>query len=836
MSRLRELRLHGFKSFADPTRFVFEPGVNAVIGPNGSGKSNMADAIRWVLGEQSNRSLRTRRSDDVIFAGSEDRRPQGMAEAVLTLDNGDGWLPIEFAEVSIGRRSYRSGESEYLINGARARLRDVVDLLGEGRLGANELVVVGQGTVDAALSLRPEERRQLFEEAAGVKSLQVKRNEASGRLTKALDNLSRVTDIVGELKPQVRRLALQAEHQQQHDTLGARARALVSVSHRRREQASRAALGDARRAAAAAEAALEAFRAAQDAGREELAAAEARYWEAEEAAREAGRGREETRAVVIRAESRLEAAELRVRELTAAIERESEAIVAARELLASLDDGRADAAVAPALGEAAVAEEAWRAAVAALAQADDELLAAEEALAAVRARESDRIASAARAGEEAARLAARRDQLDADIRSARAERDAADDDHRRAVEALTAAEAGAGAAAATLETAVTERDAAQAAADEAQPRVVSLIERLRATRAELEALAEPHDAAARLGRRLADAGWPTLLDAIAAPEDAWPAIEAVVGGELEGALLWADGDPTRQISGARGAARILAATGEANGDGRAAALDAVRAERTLAEWVGATQAPLAFHRTAVAPDLDALLAGWRDLPAGWSAVTAAGDLADPRGVVVLRGRADPPGGAAVRAHARRRELADAVVTIERELAKAQATAHGAAEGGRPPRPARRRARGPRRDANDHERCDRAEGGRLGRPAGSPTGRGGGAHPPRRARRRARRGPGTVDRKTRRRRAGRDAGCGAAARAGPGRGTGGAGRSDHAHHRAVPSRAGRGAQRPGRGARRRPRGRPRRRVGARRRRSHPRRATRRTARAGARAGW
>ena len=270
MSRLKELRVHGFKSFADQTRFVFEPGVNAVIGPNGSGKSNMADAVRWVLGEQSNRSLRTRRADDVIFAGSEQRKPQGMAEAVLTLDNADGWLPIDFAEVSIGRRAYRSGESEYLINGARARLRDVVELLGEGRLGANELVVVGQGTVDAALSLRPEERRQLFEEAAGVKGLQVRRNEASARLGKARDNLTRVTDLIAELKPQVRRLAMQAEHQQQHDTLGARARGLVLASHQRREQAARAALGDARRAAAAAEAELGALRESQNAGREEI--------------------------------------------------------------------------------------------------------------------------------------------------------------------------------------------------------------------------------------------------------------------------------------------------------------------------------------------------------------------------------------------------------------------------------------------------------------------------------------------------------------------------------------------------------------------------------------
>ena len=213
MTRLKELRLHGFKTFADPTRFVFGRGVNAVIGPNGSGKSNMADAVRWVLGEQSNRSLRTRRADDVIFAGSQARKPQGMAEAILTLDNHDRWLPIEFEEVSIGRRAYRSGETEYLVNGSRARLRDVVELLAAGRLGANELVVVGQGTVDAALSLRPDERRQLFEEAAGVKNLQVRKNESLGRLSAARANLSRVADLVSELKPQVRRLALQAQHQ-----------------------------------------------------------------------------------------------------------------------------------------------------------------------------------------------------------------------------------------------------------------------------------------------------------------------------------------------------------------------------------------------------------------------------------------------------------------------------------------------------------------------------------------------------------------------------------------------------------------------------------------------
>ena len=677
MSRLKELRLHGFKSFADPTRFVFEPGVNAVIGPNGSGKSNMADAVRWVLGEQSNRSLRTRRGDDVIFAGSEQRRAQGMAEAVLTLDNADGWLPIDFAEVSIGRRAYRSGDTEYLINGARARLRDVVELLGEGRLGANELVVVGQGTVDAALSLRPEERRQLFEEAAGVKGLQVKRNEASVRLTKALDNLTRVSDLIAELKPQVRRLAMQAEHQQQHDSLGARARALVLASHRRREVAARAALGEARRAAAAAESALAAFREAQEAGRRAVTAAEERYWQAEEAAREAGRARESSREALIRAEGRLEALDLRLREQRAALEAETTELEEAQRVLGSSDE-EAVGTVAPALARSATAEDEWRAAVTALAAADDALLAAEQAVADVRSRETDRIATAARASEEAARRAARMEQAAHEA----AQVGAAHAEARAAVETAAAerarAEAAVEAAAGSLADATVERDAAQVDADATRQAALEATERLRALRAELAALEEPHDAGSRLARRLSTAGWPSLLDGIKAPEESWAAVEAVVGGDLDGALLWGEGDPTAEIAGARGSARLMAVASDA-GTGRDEAMAAVGATRTLADWVAATNAPLAFRRTVVARDLASLMSGWRALPSGWSAVTAEGDLADARGIVVLRGRSDPAGGSAARAHARRRELASAVAELEGTTADAQEGAHRATE-------------------------------------------------------------------------------------------------------------------------------------------------------------
>jgi len=708
VSRLKELRLHGFKSFADPTRFVFEPGVNAVLGPNGSGKSNMADAVRWVLGEQSNRSLRTRRADDVIFAGSEQRKPQGMAEAVLTLDNADGWLPIEFAEVSIGRRSYRSGETEYLINGARARLRDVVDLLGEGRLGANELVVVGQGTVDAALSLRPEERRQLFEEAAGVKALQVKRNEASSRLAKALDNLTRVSDLVTELKPQVRRLGLQAEHQQQHDTLGARARALVAAHHHRRERAARAVLGDARRSAAAAEAELEAYRASQEQGRQAIADAEARYWQADEAARGAARSHEAAREMLIRAEGRLEAVDARSAELQTQLGRDTGELDEIERAPRDDEGAAATQAMARTLAEAAAAEDAWRSALAELASADERLLAAEEAGARVRSRDSDLIAAAARSSEEIARRRARHDQ-------ALSERTVLEQDLRRvgsiasdAADRLrTALESAAGASEA-LDAAERVRDDVQGEADEVRQRVVELTERFRAARAELEALSDPGDAANRLGRRLTAAGWPALLDAIQAPESAWAAIEAVVGGELEGALLWSEDDPSDQLEGARGSARVLASGGGGDAAARTRALAAVAGERTLDEWLGATEAPTVFRQSVVARDLRALLDGWRRLPAGWSAVTVQGDVADARGVIVLRGRANPPGGAAARGHARRRELSDLVARLEAESTTAHRAGHDATERLRLARDAHLAARDATDEAERQARAAREE--------------------------------------------------------------------------------------------------------------------------------
>jgi chromosome segregation protein len=216
---LTRLELRGFKTFAPYTDFLFDAGITAIVGPNGSGKSNIADAVRWVLGEQSYTALRGKRTVDMIFAGTS-RRPQlGMAEAIMTLDNTSQWLPIDFNEVTVTRRAYRSGENRYFINNSRVRLREIVDLLGRSGLGRRGFVVIGQGLVDAALSLRAEERRILFEEAAGIHIYQEKRQDALNKLAETQRNILRVNDILNEIAPRMRDLERQAKRAEEYDLL-----------------------------------------------------------------------------------------------------------------------------------------------------------------------------------------------------------------------------------------------------------------------------------------------------------------------------------------------------------------------------------------------------------------------------------------------------------------------------------------------------------------------------------------------------------------------------------------------------------------------------------------
>jgi chromosome segregation protein len=214
--RLKRLELYGYKSFASRATFEFSDGITAIVGPNGSGKSNIADGVRWVLGEQSYSNLRGRRTEDMIFAGSRRRSRLGMAEVSLTLDNSDRWLDIDFTEVTIGRRAFRSGENEYLLNGTRVRYREISDLLGAAGLAASNYVVIGQGLVDAALALTPEARRSLFEEAAGIAPQLRKREETIQRIQETRRNLERAEDIINELRPRARTLRRQAERAEEH--------------------------------------------------------------------------------------------------------------------------------------------------------------------------------------------------------------------------------------------------------------------------------------------------------------------------------------------------------------------------------------------------------------------------------------------------------------------------------------------------------------------------------------------------------------------------------------------------------------------------------------------
>src|SRR5688572_7897899 len=208
----------GFKSFVHRTHLEFAPGITAIIGPNGSGKSNVADAIRWALGENNARILRAKKNEELIFGGSETRKSLGMAEAILQLDNTSRRLPIEFAEVEVGRRLFRNGEAEYLVNRSRVRLRDLQDLLAGANLADNPFVVIGQGLVDQILALRPADRRTVIEEAAGTRRLQMRRAEALTRLKHA------EAEILREIGPRVELLREQAAKWKEYEQVRAELR------------------------------------------------------------------------------------------------------------------------------------------------------------------------------------------------------------------------------------------------------------------------------------------------------------------------------------------------------------------------------------------------------------------------------------------------------------------------------------------------------------------------------------------------------------------------------------------------------------------------------------
>ncbi|MBR1779215.1 MAG: AAA family ATPase, partial [Clostridia bacterium] len=216
---LKFLELQGFKTFPEKTVLSFKEGLTTVVGPNGSGKSNISDAIRWVLGEQSAKALRCSKMEDIIFNGTTTQKPKGFAQVTLTIDNKEKQLPLDGDEVSITRRYYRSGESEYLINQKEVRMKDVHELFMDTGLGKDGYSIISQGKIDDIVASKSEDRREIFEEAAGISKYRYRKSEAERKLEKANENLVRITDILGELEKQVGPLFEQSEKAKKYLTL-----------------------------------------------------------------------------------------------------------------------------------------------------------------------------------------------------------------------------------------------------------------------------------------------------------------------------------------------------------------------------------------------------------------------------------------------------------------------------------------------------------------------------------------------------------------------------------------------------------------------------------------
>lgn len=468
---LKRVELFGFKSFADRTEIAFDSGITALVGPNGSGKSNICDAIRWVLGEQSAKQLRGARMEDVIFDGSESRRGLGIAEVTLTLDNSDGALPVDYSEVTITRRAFRSGESEYYINKVPCRLKDVNDLLADTGMGKESYSVISQGRIDEILSNRPEDRRGLFEEAAGITKFKARKAEAQRKLEETANDLARVGDIIAELESQLGPLADQAAVTRKHNELRGELRHLEVSALAQRTAALRrdyeragerlgALLGELQAAASRlAELEQEADRASA-----ELAQAGLRREEAQRVAGEAAAAHERlaaqldglagrlTELTALVAELRGKAAESEARlaalgeESERAEQRRTEAEALVRERRAAVAE--AERALAAARGsaanQAALVERLKETVFGLLAESAEQRNRATAARSdenAQRKRLERLIADAARAAEEGRAAGERRDAVKTALAKEQASRSAAEERLRRALAARADAEA-----------------------------------------------------------------------------------------------------------------------------------------------------------------------------------------------------------------------------------------------------------------------------------------------------------------------------------------------------------------------------------------------------------
>ena len=712
-ARLLALRLHGFKSFAERTVVEFGPGISAIVGPNGSGKSNLADALRWTLGEQG-RALRSRKSEDVIFAGSDRRAAVGMADVTLVLDNGDGLLPVEYSVLELGRRLYRSGENDYLLNKQRVRLRDLVDLLDSAHLADNAFLFIGQGMVDQALALRPEERRPLFEEVAGVRRHERRRRKAEEQLAEAELNLARVDDILAELRPQARRLGAQAEQQVTRASAGDElAAALVVAAHGRWHEAS------GRRAAAVRR--LERARADADLAMAELTEAESSATALSTALGDRAtleRDRRESHETARTALAELQLREARLVGDLAGIVRDRERLDLERQTAeADLAIRRREAAL-PVPERDAELDATLAEAERALAEALEEI----GALRAARQARGDELATLRRA--EAARVAeleaARRRLGETERRAteerARAERTAADRAgldarHDEALQAAVKArelEEGSIAARAAARTAADEADGTSRAADEAATAAAA---RVAALRGSVEAArARIADEVARGIARAARRAGGRRLDEDLQVEPAFrAAVEAALGEVARAYIVGREAVPG--LADERGLVVIdTPAMTLQRPDGsfldRLAGLGGgVLADAVRRDPVGAARRIL--ERVAWVPDLAALIDLQPGLPPGWTIVSRDGTaVAGPLAIALGR-----PSGTLDRA-AELERLATELARLEADAAELEGVAARARDAASTTRAAleaaraeEARASAARRAADDAERAE-----------------------------------------------------------------------------------------------------------------------------------
>ena len=709
------LRLQGFKSFAERTNVEFGGGISAIVGPNGSGKSNLADALRWALGEQG-RALRSRKAEDVIWAGSDKRAAQGMADVTLVIDNADGLLPVDFQVLELGRRLYRSGENDYLLNKQRIRLRDLVELLDAAHLADNAFLFIGQGMVDQALALRPEERRPLFEEVAGVRRHERRRRRAQEQLVESEANLARVEDIVAELRPQARRLAAQAEQQTSRQTTADELAAaiLLSAHGRWHEAAARVGETQARRASAGADA----DRAMADMTTAETAASSvaAELGVRAVAERERREAHDTARATLTAAQL----GEARVASEIAAIERDRTRIAADRsgaesELAAGRRSGAVPVPPRDIDLEAALAE-AERETAAALAelgalraerQAQGEELAALRRAAAAQQAELEtarrRAAEAARQaageGDRATAAAARRDATAALATAAHDRRAAALEAERAATAALERARA-------ALEAAEAERSAAEARAVGAEADLAAVQNRTRSLEARL---------AEEEGRGIAKAarrhGGRRVDEELVIDPGLRAAVEAALGEATRAYLV--KSSTVTDLATERGAliveerASAAAPTADARErrflDAVSTAGGGLLADAVQRDGNGAARRLLS--RAAWVPDLASCLSVQVALPGGWIVVprdgsAVVGELAVSLGAgkSVLQRRAE-----ATTLGAEVERLAAAASSARTAAGSASAAAGAARTALEAARTAESRAATDRRTADDAER-------------------------------------------------------------------------------------------------------------------------------------